>query len=60
MPATISRISGVDVAATGGIITNVIFAVLSLLSIIAFIPGRKSGKKAPQPTGNPTPGLGGT
>ena len=36
--AMISANSGVDAAATGGIITNVIFAVIALLSIIFMVP----------------------
>lgn len=36
--STISIISSVEVAATAGIATNVIFAVLSLISIIIFVP----------------------
>ena len=42
--ATISITSGVDVAATGGIITNVIFAVIALLSIVFMVPNN-TGKK---------------
>lgn len=53
--SAIQSIGSLEAAAAAGIITNVIFAVLSLLSIIAFIPGRKGGEKAPQPTGHPTP-----
>ena len=34
----IASISSVDVAATAGIITNVIFAVLSLISIMILVP----------------------
>ena len=36
--AMISATSGVDVAATGGIIANVIFAVIALLSILFMVP----------------------
>lgn len=42
--STISRTSGVDVAATGGIITNVVFAVIALLSILFLVPNN-TGKK---------------
>ena len=34
--AMIANTSGVDAAATGGIIANVIFAVIALLSIIVY------------------------
>eukprot|EP00130_Batrachochytrium_dendrobatidis_P008472 XP_006683347.1 hypothetical protein BATDEDRAFT_28873 [Batrachochytrium dendrobatidis JAM81] len=37
--STIAAISSVEVAAAAGIITNVIFAVLALISIIVFVPG---------------------
>lgn len=50
--STITAFSSVEVAATGGIITNVIFAVLSLISIIFLVPrstGRDSeGPKTPE------------
>lgn len=36
---SIAAISNVDISATAGIITNVIFALLSILSIIFFVPG---------------------
>lgn len=36
--STITTFSSVEIAATGGIITNVIFAVLSLISIIILVP----------------------
>lgn len=41
--STVAAISSVATAATAGIITNVIFAVLSLISIIIFIPRNISG-----------------
>ena len=43
--ATISHTSGVDAAATGGIVANVIFAVIALLSILFMVPNN-TGKKA--------------
>lgn len=43
--ATIANNSGVNAAATGGIIANVAFAALALLSIIFMIPNN-TGKKA--------------
>lgn len=56
----IAATGNIDVAATGGIITNVVFGVLSLLSIITMIPGEagnkgrtKRGTKRSSPT--PTP-----
>lgn len=42
--AMISSTRGVDAAATGGIIANVVFAVIALLSIIFMIPNN-TGKK---------------
>ncbi|WP_059171667.1 MFS transporter [Bacillus sp. FJAT-27445] len=53
--SAIDSVGSLESAAAGGIITNVIFAVLSLLSIIVFIPGSKGGRKASQPPGQPTP-----
>lgn len=51
----IASMGNIDAAATGGIITNVIFGVLSLLAIIAMIPGDagKGKVKAPAPTRKP-------
>ena len=42
--STISNTRGVDVAATGGIITNVAFAAIALLSILFMVPNN-TGKK---------------
>lgn len=54
--STISTISSIEVAATAGIITNVIFAVLSLLSIMIFVPSdvgqTKMGAIRPQLAGD--------
>ena len=44
--ATIANTSGVDAAATGGIITNVIFAVIALLSILFMVPNNTGKKEA--------------
>lgn len=38
--------SGVDAAATGGIIANVIFAVIALLSIIFMVPNNAGKNEA--------------
>lgn len=46
--STFATFSSIEVAATAGIITNVIFAVLSLLSIIVFVPSN-IGKSEKQP-----------
>ncbi len=40
----------INAAATGGIITNVIFGVLSLLSIIAMVPGYAGKKRESRPS----------
>ncbi|WP_316572244.1 MFS transporter [Neobacillus sp. YIM B06451] len=53
--AVYSAIKSVDAAATAGIITNVVFAILSLISIMMFIPKNQGGDKSPQPKGQPTP-----
>ncbi|MFC4025761.1 MFS transporter [Oceanobacillus longus] len=42
--STITVLSTVDIAATAGIITNVIFAVLALISIVVLVP-QDSGEK---------------
>ncbi|QHS21475.1 MFS transporter [Virgibacillus sp. MSP4-1] len=42
--STITAISTVDVAATAGIVTNVIFAAISLISVIVLIPGKDKNK----------------
>ncbi|WP_087974961.1 MFS transporter [Oceanobacillus rekensis] len=50
--STITVFSSVEVAATAGIITNVIFAVLALISIIVFVPSsfeKETKAKAPTP-----------
>ena len=44
--ATIANTSGVDAAATGGIIANVIFAVIALLSILFMVPNNTGKKEA--------------
>ncbi|VEF49738.1 EmrB/QacA subfamily drug resistance transporter [Bacillus freudenreichii] len=49
----IQTVGSLEAAAAAGIITNVIFAVLSLLSIMAFIPGKKAPRKTPEPTQSP-------
>ncbi|MFS0656939.1 MFS transporter [Bacillus sp. 179-C3.3 HS] len=49
----IQSIWSLEVAATAGIITNVIFAVLSLISILMFIPGRKTPEDTSEPTQSP-------
>ncbi|WP_409272770.1 MFS transporter [Neobacillus sp. SCS-31] len=53
--AVYSAIKSVDAAATAGIITNVVFAILSLISIMMFIPKNQGGDKSPQSKGQPTP-----
>lgn len=47
--STVAAISSVEVAATAGIITNVIFAILSLISIILLVPGNVGGSRNPTP-----------
>lgn len=45
----IAAVSSVEVAATGGIIANVIFGILSIISIIALVPkdtGKTTNEKA--------------
>ncbi|MFC4559314.1 MFS transporter [Virgibacillus kekensis] len=44
--STVATVSTVHISATVGIITNVIFAALSLISIIVLVPG-KADKKTP-------------
>lgn len=46
----IASMGSVNAAATGGIITNVIFGVLSLLSIVAMVPGHAGKKRENQPS----------
>lgn len=53
--SAIQSVGSLEAAAAAGIITNVVFAVLSLLSIMAFIPRQKGkGIQATQPPGQPT------
>lgn len=44
--ATIANTSGVNAAATGGIIANVVFAVIALLSILFMVPNNTGKKEA--------------
>ncbi|MFZ7943269.1 MFS transporter [Neobacillus sp. 19] len=53
--AAIDSIGSIEAAATGGVITNVIFGILSLLSIIAMVPGNAGKKKVKNPSPTPTP-----
>ena len=50
--SSIAAVGNIEVAATGGIITNVIFGVLSIISIVAFIP-KSSKKPSSSPTSRP-------
>ncbi|RDU38133.1 MFS transporter [Neobacillus piezotolerans] len=52
--AGIASVSSIDAAATGGIITNVIFGVLSLFAIIAMVPGDAGKGKGKGKAKNPT------
>ena len=47
----------VDAAATAGIITNVVFGILSLLSIIILIPWKGGKKRTKRPSPAPKPAL---
>jgi len=47
--SSIEAEASLEVAATAGIITNVIFGVLSIISIVLFVP-RSAGKKTPSPS----------
>lgn len=51
----IAATGNIDLAATGGIITNVIFGILSLLSIIAMVPGNAGKKETKRKSPAPTP-----
>ncbi|WP_458411452.1 MFS transporter [Schinkia sp. CFF1] len=53
----IDSIASVDAAATGGIITNVIFGILSLLSIMVMVPESAGKKETKRSTPVPTPVL---
>lgn len=53
--STVQAVSSVHVAATVGIITNVIFAVISLISILILVKGKGKEKKTPTPTGRHVP-----
>jgi DHA2 family multidrug resistance protein-like MFS transporter len=46
----IASAGSINVAATGGIITNVIFGVLSLLSIMVMVPGHAGKKRENRPS----------
>ncbi len=50
----ITSISSIEVAATGGIIVNVVFGILSILSIIVMVPS-DAGKKKATPSISPRP-----
>ncbi|HLR72268.1 MAG TPA: MFS transporter, partial [Pseudogracilibacillus sp.] len=52
--STVQAVSSVHVAAMVGIITNVAFAVISLISILLLV-SEKSKKKTPTPTGKHVP-----
>ncbi|WP_077325097.1 MFS transporter [Virgibacillus siamensis] len=43
--STVAMVSTVHISATAGIVTNVIFAALSLISILVLVPGKVAGKK---------------
>ncbi|WP_438348580.1 MFS transporter [Paenibacillus sp. FA6] len=47
--SSIEAVASLEVAATAGIITNVIFGVLSIISIVIFVP-RNAGKKTSSPS----------
>lgn len=51
----IKNMSNLDAAATAGIITNVIFGVLSLLSVLVFIPQWAGKEDSKRPALAPTP-----
>lgn len=51
--AAIESMGNVNAAATGGIVVNVIFGVLSLLSIISMVPGNAGRKKSVRPSTKP-------
>lgn len=48
--STVTLFASVEFAATAGIITNVIFAILSLLSIMFFVPRDTGAEATPEPT----------
>lgn len=57
--SSIAAAGSLEMAATTGIIVNVIFGILSILSIIFMVPkdaGKTATEKAPKPTQNPNPG----
>jgi MFS transporter, DHA2 family, multidrug resistance protein len=51
----IASMGNIHAAATGGIITNVIFGILSLISIVSMVPGNagKKSAKSPSPATKP-------
>ena len=54
---SIAAVSSLEVAATAGIIVNVIFGILSILSIMMLVP-RDAGKETEEPAkgiGKPNP-----
>ncbi|WP_066310536.1 MFS transporter [Bacillus sp. FJAT-29814] len=53
--AAIEATGNIDAAAAGGIITNVVFGVLSLLSIMMLVPGTAGSKGTKRSSPTPTP-----
>ncbi|MED1472514.1 MFS transporter [Bacillus salipaludis] len=51
--AAIDSMGNIEAAAAGGIITNVIFGILSILSIIAMVPGNAKKKMVKIPSTGP-------
>lgn len=53
--STIGDFATVEAAATGGIIVNVIFGILSILSIIFMVPADTGKEIIEEPPGQPSP-----